>query len=167
MEDLTPDNVPDHSDLIEGQGSLFHVSSPGVILALIHRGQPDALGIRHEPARSHVHGRPGCKLPTIEAVCDMAVTLARVASPTRQAVGVSINTQHLSDAEARLGLPTVDPFRHSAGRLVDALESDGSTPGWSWPSRSASRGKCAMGVASVGRLRYGLREAGKGSTWKT
>jgi uncharacterized NAD-dependent epimerase/dehydratase family protein len=27
----------------------------------------------------------------------------------------------LADIEARMGLPTVDPFRHGAGRLVDAL----------------------------------------------
>jgi len=45
-------------------------------------------------------------------------------------VGVSVNTQHMSDAEAtayleqveaRMGLPTVDPIRIGAGRLVDAL----------------------------------------------
>jgi D-glutamate N-acetyltransferase len=45
-------------------------------------------------------------------------------------VGISINTQHLSEedaraylaeVEARMGLPTVDPYRHGAGRLVDAL----------------------------------------------
>ena len=29
--------------MIEGQGSLFHVSYSGVTLALVHGGQPDAL----------------------------------------------------------------------------------------------------------------------------
>ena len=33
IEYLTPDNDPDHWDLIEGQGSLFHVSYSGPILA--------------------------------------------------------------------------------------------------------------------------------------
>jgi uncharacterized NAD-dependent epimerase/dehydratase family protein len=28
---------------------------------------------------------------------------------------------YLAETEARLGLPCVDPFRHGAGRLVDAL----------------------------------------------
>ncbi|MBZ4690078.1 MAG: N-acetyltransferase DgcN [Cereibacter changlensis] len=130
IEYLTPDNDADHWDLIEGQGSLFHVSYSGVTLALIHGGQPDALIICHEPTRDHMRGLPEYKLPSIEAVRDMALTLARVANPACVAVGCSINTQHMSDAdalaycaevEARTGLPTVDPFRHGAGRLVDAL----------------------------------------------
>lgn len=132
IEFLTPDNDPDHWDLIEGQGSLFHVSYSGVTLALIHGGQPDALVICHEPTREHMRGLPGYKLPSIEQVRDMALSLARVANPACQAIGISVNTQHLSEAEAakylaeteaRLGLPTVDPFRHGAGRLVEALEA--------------------------------------------
>lgn len=130
IEWLTPDNDPDHWDLIEGQGSLFHVSYSGVTLALIHGGQPDALVLCHEPTRDHMRGLPGYKLPTLEAVRDMALQLAQVANPACQVVGVSVNTQHLSDdeakaycaeVEARLGLPTVDPYRHGAARLVDAL----------------------------------------------
>lgn len=130
IEWLTPDNDPDHWDLIEGQGSLFHVSYSGVTLALIHGGQPDALVLCHEPTRDHMRGLPGYKLPTLEAVRDMALQLAQVANPACQVVGVSVNTQHLGDdeakaycaeVEARLGLPTVDPYRHGAARLVDAL----------------------------------------------
>ena len=30
-------------------------------------------------------------------------------------------TAYLAEVEARMGLPTVDPFRHGAGRLVDAM----------------------------------------------
>jgi uncharacterized NAD-dependent epimerase/dehydratase family protein len=130
VEWLTPDNDPDHWDLIEGQGSLFHVSYSGVTLALIHGGQPDALVICHEPTRAHMRGLPDYKLPSIEAVRDMALALARVANPACKAVGVSINTQHMSEAdaityltdvEARTGLPATDPFRFGAGKLVDAM----------------------------------------------
>ncbi|SDW25358.1 N-acetyltransferase DgcN [Roseicitreum antarcticum] len=130
VEWLTPDNDADHWDLIEGQGSLFHVSYSGVTMALIHGGQPDALILCHEPTRAHMRGLPGYKLPSLEAVRDLALQLAQVANPACQVVGVSVNTQHLSDddakaycadVEARLGLPTVDPYRHGAARLVDAL----------------------------------------------
>lgn len=130
VEYLTPDNDADHWDIIEGQGSLFHVSYSGVTLALIHGGQPDALIICHEPTRTHMRGLPGYALPSIEAVRDMALQLAQVPNPDCKVVGVSINTQHLSEeeamsycaeVEARLGLPTVDPFRHGAARLVDAM----------------------------------------------
>ena len=131
VEWLTPDNDADHWDLIEGQGSLFHPSYSGVTMALVHGGQPDALILCHEPTREHMRGLPGYRLPSLEAVRDMALELARVANPGCKVVGVSINTQHLgeeeavaymAEVEARLGLPTVDPFRQGAARLVDALE---------------------------------------------
>jgi uncharacterized NAD-dependent epimerase/dehydratase family protein len=131
IEFLTPDNDDDHWDLIEGQGSLFHVSFSGVTMALIHGGQPDALILCHEPTRSHMRGLPGYSLPSIEAVRDMALSVAHVANPGCVVVGVSVNTQHMSDAdaraylaetEARLGLPTTDPYRYGAAKLVDALD---------------------------------------------
>ncbi|WP_296761677.1 N-acetyltransferase DgcN [Sediminimonas sp.] len=130
IEWLTPDNDPDHWDVIEGQGSLFHVSYSGVTMALIHGGQPDALILSHEPTRDHMRGLPGYALPSLEALRDTALPLARIANPACQVVGVSINTQHMSDdearayceeTEARLGLPTVDPYRHGAERLAEAL----------------------------------------------
>ena len=132
IEWLTPDNDPDHWDLIEGQGSLFHVSYSGVTLALIHGGQPDALVVCHEPKRAHMRGLPGYRLPTLEAVRDAALAMAHVANPACVVVGYSINTQHmaedearayLADVEARLGLPATDPFRFGAEKLVDALEA--------------------------------------------
>ena len=130
VEWLTPDNDPDHWDLIEGQGSLFHVSYSGVTMALIHGGQPDALILSHEPVRTHMRGLPHYGLPTLEELRDTALPLARVANPACEVVGISINTKGLGEAEAerfcretedRMGLPTVDPIRHGAGRLVDAL----------------------------------------------
>ena len=134
IEHLSPDNDPDHWDIIEGQGSLFHVSYSGVTLALIHGGQPDALVLCHEPTRDHMRGLPGYQLPNMAAVRDLALSLAKVANPACQVVGISVNTQHLSEAEAKtylatveaeLGLPAVDPFRHGAERLVDALAAVG------------------------------------------
>jgi len=131
IEWLTPDNDEDHWDLIEGQGSLFHVSYSGVTLALIHGGQPDALILCHEPTRTHMRGLPSYDVPTLERLRDVALPLAQVGNPDCKAVGISVNTQHMSDSEAeaylarvehQMGLPAVDPFRHGATRLVDALD---------------------------------------------
>jgi uncharacterized NAD-dependent epimerase/dehydratase family protein len=132
VEWLTPDNDDDHWDHIEGQGSLFHVSYSGVTMALIHGGQPDALILSHEPTRAHMRGLPGYDLPSLEALRDTALPLARIANPACQVVGISINTANMGEDEAlsyleqtekRMGLPAVDPFRQGAGRLVDALDA--------------------------------------------
>ena len=130
VEYLTPDNDADHWDHIEGQGSLFHISYSGVTMALVHGGQPDALILCHEPTRTHMRGLPEYALPTLEQLRDTALPLARVANPDCQVAGVSINTQHLSEDEARayiakveadMGIPATDPYRFGAGKLVEAL----------------------------------------------
>lgn len=130
VEWLTPDNDPDHWDMIEGQGSLFHASYSGVTLALIHGGQPDALVLCHEPTRTHMRGLPDYAPPSLEALRDLALTMARIVNPSVVVTGVSVNTSalsetaalaYLAETEARMGLPTVDPFRTGVGRLVDAL----------------------------------------------
>ncbi len=130
VEFLTPDNDADHWDLIEGQGSLFHVSYSGVTMALVHGGQPDALVLCHEPTRAHMRGLPGYTLPDLASLRDVALRLAQVANPDCKVVGISVNTQHLSDSDARaylskveaeMGLPATDPFRYGADKLVDAL----------------------------------------------
>lgn len=130
VEYLTPDNDADHWDHIEGQGSLYHVSYSGVTMALIHGGQPDALILAHEPTRSHMRGLPEYQQPSLEDLRDTVLTFARVANPDCVVAGVSINTQHMSEDDAkayiaeveeRMGLPTTDPFRFGAERLVDAV----------------------------------------------
>lgn len=130
VEHLTPDNDPDHWDLIEGQGSIFHPSYSGVSMALIHGGQPDAMIICDEPNRPHMRGLPDYKAQSLEKLRDTALVLARIVNPNCRVTGVSLNTSAMGEAEAhdyakrvedRMGLPTVDPYRHGAQRLVAAL----------------------------------------------
>lgn len=130
VEYLTPDNDSDHWDMIEGQGSLFHVSYSGVTMALIHGGQPDALILCHEPTRSHMRGLPGYGVRSLAQLRDTALPLARIANPACAVAGVAINTQHMDEAgartyldgvEAEMGLPATDPYRFGADKLVDAL----------------------------------------------
>jgi uncharacterized NAD-dependent epimerase/dehydratase family protein len=130
VEALTPPADPDHWDLIEGQGSLFHASYSGVTMALIHGGQPDALVLCHEPTRSHMRGLPHFPVPSLDDLRPLALQLARIVNPDCRVIGCAINTAAMSEADAaaclaeterRMGLPCVDPFRHGADRLVDAL----------------------------------------------
>ncbi|MSU88222.1 DUF1611 domain-containing protein [Rhodobacteraceae bacterium 2CG4] len=131
IEHLTPDNAPDHWDVVEGQGSLFHASFSGVTLALIHGSQPDALILCHEPTRSHMRGLPDYQLPSLASLSETGLHLARVVNPAVRVVGISVNTAGLGEDEARAylarlekenGMPAVDPYRHGAAALVDALE---------------------------------------------
>lgn len=131
IEYLTPDNDDDHWDLIEGQGSLFHVSYSGVTMALIHGGQPDALILCHEPTREHMRGLPEYKLPDLISLRDLVLPIAKVANPNCKVVAISVNTQnmdqdaaldYLSGLELHMSLPATDPFRYGAGKLVDALD---------------------------------------------
>ena len=101
-------------------------------MALIHGGQPDALILCHEPMRKHMRGLPEYVPPSLQTLRDLALPIARVANPACQIVGISVNTkamgddealEYLAGVEAEMGLPAVDPFRHGAGRLVDALEA--------------------------------------------
>jgi uncharacterized NAD-dependent epimerase/dehydratase family protein len=130
VEWLCPANDPDHWDLVEGQGSLFHPSFAGVSLGLLHGAQPDLLVLCHEPTRTHMRGLPHQKLPGLKECLERNLEAARLTNPDVQALGVSINTAALNEAAARdymaeveqqLGLPTVDAFRTGVARLVDAL----------------------------------------------
>ena len=127
---LCPANEPDHWDVVEGQGSLFHASFAGVSLGLIHGAQPDAMVLCHEPTRTHMRGLPDFALPDLTHCIRVNEEMARMVNPAARVVGVSVNTAKvpaarqdavLEEIEAETGLPTVDAYRQGAGRLVDAL----------------------------------------------
>ena len=130
VETLAPENDPEHWDIIEGQGSLFHASFAGVTTGLIHGAQPDALVLCHEPTRSHMRGLPDFPLPELGECMEVNLRTARLTNPQVRFVGIAVNTSKLSEAdaetylketEARYGLVTVDPMRQGVGRIVDEL----------------------------------------------
>ena len=127
---LSPANDPDHWDVIEGQGSLFHPSFAGVTLGLLHGAQPDAFVVCHEPTRTKMRGVEHA-LPTIAEVIDRTVVEGRLTNPKIACVGIAINTEHLAETEALVllertgkehGLPCVDPIRTGTGPIVDLLQ---------------------------------------------
>ncbi|HLK23615.1 MAG TPA: DUF1611 domain-containing protein [Caulobacteraceae bacterium] len=133
-EMLSPAAAPDHWDVIEGQGSLFHPSYAAVSLGLLHGSQPDVIVVCHEPGRKELLGHPGFALPSLEETIDLNVRLARRTNPAARCGGISLNTSAMTEAEAaeelrrtseRLGVPAADPIRRGAPfeRLVDACLS--------------------------------------------
>ena len=131
VESLSPANEPEHWDIIEGQGSLFHASFAGVSLGLLHGAQADALILCHEPSRTHMRGLPDYALPSLDVCIAANETAARLTNPAARVVGVSINTAALEESAARrlleetaqrLGLPCTDPVRDGVAALVDALQ---------------------------------------------
>ncbi|HTO85177.1 MAG TPA: DUF1611 domain-containing protein, partial [Methylomirabilota bacterium] len=130
VEWIAPDNDPDHWDLVEGQGSLFHASYAGVTLGLIHGAQPDALVMCHEPSRPHMRGLPHYKLPDLQTCIDANLASARLTNPNVRCVAISLNTsaqdaaaaeRTLRETEQKYGLPTADPVRTGVAKIVDAL----------------------------------------------
>ena len=138
VEWLSPDAAPDHWDLVEGQGSLFHPSFAGVTLGLLHGAQPDAFVVCHEPTRTTMRGVKH-SLPTISQVIDLTIACGRLTNPAISCVGIAVNTQALDEIAARLclsalekehGLPAVDPVRFGVGAIVDRVAAQfGLAPG--------------------------------------
>lgn len=131
-EALSPDNRPDHWDIVEGQGSLFHPSFAGVSLALLHGSQPDAFVVCHEPTRKTMRN-VSTPMPMVEDVIAETVSLGRLTNPAIRCVGIAMNTAALDagparrcveGARAQLDLPVCDPMRDGVGELVDALGPD-------------------------------------------
>jgi len=130
-EMLSPDAAPDHWDVVEGQGSLFHPSYAGVSLSLLHGSQPDSFVVCHQPGREQMLGSPGFAVPDVPAVIDLTVALGARTNPAIRCAGAAYNTAHLDQVEAealmdresaRLGIPVADPIRGGArfAQLVDA-----------------------------------------------
>jgi uncharacterized NAD-dependent epimerase/dehydratase family protein len=130
-EVLSPDAAPEHWDVIEGQGSLFHPAYAGVSLGLLHGSQPDVLVLCHEPRRTHLLGYPDFPTPSLPDAIALHLAMGALTNPKIRCAGVSFNTAAMSPAEAEavmsrasleLGLPVADPMRGGAAfeRLVEA-----------------------------------------------
>ena len=129
---LSPDNAPDHWDVIEGQGALFHPAYAGVTLGLLHGSQPDAIVLCHDPARSTIEDHPHIPLPTLGEAIRRYLEAGRLTNPEVCCVGVAINSSSLSDQDwgryrealqAELDLPVCDPLRGGVATIIDLLKT--------------------------------------------
>ncbi|MDE0660486.1 MAG: DUF1611 domain-containing protein [Gammaproteobacteria bacterium] len=128
-ETLSPDNEPDHWDVVEGQGSLFHPSFAGVSLALLHGTQPDAFVVCHEPTRKTMRNADA-PIAGIDAVIEQTMVLGRLTNPAVRCVGIALNTSELDAGGAsrtieqtrrQFGVPVCDPVRHGVEAIVDEM----------------------------------------------
>ena len=116
---------------VEGQGALLHPVYSGVALGLYHGSVPHLLVLCHESGRTEIEGAGGGPhlIPPLRELVELHERLALPARPAR-VVAVALNTQALGEEEARAaieaaeaetGLPTDDPVRFGAAKLVDAV----------------------------------------------
>lgn len=129
-ESLSPDNHPQHWDIIEGQGSLSHPAFAGVSLGLLHGSQPDALVICHDLNRTHMRGLPDSQFPSIATTIALNLQAARLTNPAVKVVGITVNTSSVSVEEGQricaqlseeFSLPCVDPLRDGTDSIIAAL----------------------------------------------
>jgi uncharacterized NAD-dependent epimerase/dehydratase family protein len=129
-EYLSPDAPPDHWDVIEGQGSLFHPAYAGVSMSLLHGSQPDVIVVCHAVDRLRLMGAESFALPSIEETIELNLRHGKRTNPAVRCGGVCLNTASLPEDAARallakegarLGLPVADPVRRGPefNRLVD------------------------------------------------
>ena len=115
---------------IEGQGSICHPGYSGVTLSLIHGSAPRCMVLCHRAGKTRI-GETDIEIPTISSLIESYEKLAGFIRPSK-VVGISLDTRKLKEDEARelieryvslTGLPTTDPIRFGAAKLVDSVES--------------------------------------------
>jgi uncharacterized NAD-dependent epimerase/dehydratase family protein len=114
---------------VEGQGSLAHPAYSGVTMGLIHGSAPHAFVLVHKARATHVEGYPDHPLPELKDLIELHERSSLLLRPARVAA-IALHTGSLEEADARAeidrvqketGLPTDDPVRFGADRLLDAV----------------------------------------------
>lgn len=129
-ETLSPANDPDHWDLIEGQGGIFHPGFAAVSHGLLIGSQPDAFVVCHAPRRPHLLGWPHVPLPTIGEVIERTTLIGRLTNPKIRCVGISLDSSslelqeretYMEELRTRYALPVADPLLDGTGAFIENL----------------------------------------------
>ena len=130
---LSPNNEPNHWDVIEGQGGIFHPGYGAVSMGLLVGSQPDAFVVCHEVGRDHIMGWSNFNTPTIKEVIDRTIQIGSLTNKEIRCVGVSVNTSSLNSEEREkylenlskeIGLPCVDPLKNGTQKIIDYLKKE-------------------------------------------
>ncbi len=134
-EILSPANAPDHWDIIEGQGSLFHPGYAAVTLGLLLGSQPDAIVLCHKAGAEEIDGFPGLKIPPVNYCIDYILATARLTNPDARLVGLAINCadmpasdrpDYLDKLSQETGLPALDPVADGVDLILKEIQKIGS-----------------------------------------
>jgi uncharacterized NAD-dependent epimerase/dehydratase family protein len=115
---------------VEGQGAILHPIYSGVTVGLIHGSAPHLYVLCHELGRTTTEGDPTeSPLPSLAELIDLHERMSLKKRPAK-VVAVALNTSTVAEDDARAaiavaeretGLPTDDPVRFGAGRLLEAV----------------------------------------------
>jgi len=129
---LSPENDPDHWDVIEGQGSIFHPAYAAVTLGLLHGSQPDAIVLCHQAGRVMIEDFPDFPIPPLSECIRRYEEAAALTNAAARVIGLSINTRGLNEtdraralerASGETGLPCVDPIASGVQVLLGRLQA--------------------------------------------
>lgn len=130
VEQLVVDNDDGELLLVEGQGSIVHPGSTAW-LPIVRGACATHLVLTHRAGQEHLARIPDVRIPPLaEVVAAYEAVAAAPGLTTPKVVGIALNCAHLDAAGAdaavaavaeETGLPTVDPVRHGAGVLLDAV----------------------------------------------
>jgi uncharacterized NAD-dependent epimerase/dehydratase family protein len=127
---LSPANDPQHWDVIEGQGGIFHPGYAAVSHGLLIGSQPDAFVVCHAAGRTHIEGWESFPLPSIGDVIERTTAIGSLTNPQIRCVGIAVNTAsldaahrdaYLSELSERYELPCVDPLIHGTQAIIQSL----------------------------------------------
>ena len=132
VEQLVVYHAADGLLLVEGQGSVVHPGSTAW-LPILRGASPTHLVLTHRAGQRRLLRLPEVRIPDLAEVVDLYERVAAAPGLTApRVVGIALNCAGLDDREARAavddvrratGLPTVDPVRHGAAALVEAVQA--------------------------------------------
>lgn len=98
---ISPENLENHYDIIEGQASIFHPLYSGVSLGLLHASQPDYLVLCHEPTRKYMRHTEQL-IPELKKFTSLHLELAKIVNPKAKFLAISLNLSKVKEEEAKL-----------------------------------------------------------------
>lgn len=130
-ETLSPNNLANHWDIIEGQGTILHPAYSGVSLGLLHGSQPDEMILCHDANRQFMEDLDNFPIHDLSVYIDAYLSAAKVTNPKPSFCGIAVNTSGLNDSETKrlfdniqstYNLPCCDPVKTGVTPIVDSLK---------------------------------------------